>query len=70
MLAHGGTVGSLRILKQAPVAQAFNNFYHQHHILSETDRERKVFLLWMTKFFLEELGRVLDIMGIPAPEIM
>ena len=52
------------------VAQAFNNFYHQHHILSETNRERKVFLLWMTKFFLEELGRVLDIMGIPAPEIM
>ncbi len=52
------------------VAQAFNNFYHQHHILSETDRERKVFLLWMTKFFLEELGRVLDVMGIPAPEIM
>ena len=52
------------------VAQAFNNFYHQHHILSETNRERKVFLLWMTKFFLEELGGVLDIMGIPAPEIM
>ena len=52
------------------VAQAFNNFYHQHHILSETNRERKVFLLWMTKFFLEELGRVLDTMGIPAPEIM
>ena len=52
------------------VAQAFNNFYHQHHILSETNRERKVFLLWMTKFFLEELGRVLDVMGIPAPEIM
>ena len=52
------------------VAQAFNNFYHQHHILSETNRERKVFLLWMTKFFLEELGGVLNTMGIPAPEIM
>jgi arginyl-tRNA synthetase len=52
------------------IAQAFNNFYHQHHILNETDREKKVFLLWMTQFFLDELMHVLDIMGIPAPEVM
>ena len=52
------------------LAQAFNNFYHRHHILNESDPERKAFLLWMTTFFLEELGRVLDTMGIPAPDVM
>jgi arginyl-tRNA synthetase len=52
------------------IAQAFNNFYHQHHILSETDREKKVFLLWMTRFFLDELTHVLDVMGIPSPDVM
>ncbi|MBI1355002.1 MAG: arginine--tRNA ligase [Acidobacteria bacterium] len=52
------------------VAQTFNNFYHQHHILNETDRERKVFLLWMTQFFLHELVTLMDVMGLPAPEVM
>jgi arginyl-tRNA synthetase len=52
------------------IAQAFNNFYHQHHILSETEREKKVFLLWMTQFFLDELTHVLSVMGIPSPEMM
>jgi arginyl-tRNA synthetase len=52
------------------LAQSFNNFYHQHHILNETDRERKVFLLWMTQFFVRELTSVLDTMGIAAPEAM
>jgi arginyl-tRNA synthetase len=52
------------------IAQAFNNFYHQHHILSETEREKKVFLLWMTQFFLDELTHVLGVMGIPSPEVM
>ncbi len=52
------------------VAQTFNNFYHQHHILNEEIREKKVFLLWMTRFFLRELENVLDVMGIQAPESM
>ena len=52
------------------LAQAFNNFYHRHHILNESDPERKAFLLWMTTFFLEELERVLDTMGVPVPEMM
>ena len=52
------------------VAQTFNTFYHQHHILKEEDPERKVFLLWMTQFFLTELTAVLDVMGIDAPEVM
>ena len=52
------------------VAQTFNTFYHQHHILKEEDPERKMFLLWMTQFFLKELTAVLDVMGIDAPEVM
>jgi arginyl-tRNA synthetase len=52
------------------LAQSFNNFYHQHHILNETDQEKKVFLLWMTQFFVQELTGVLDTMGIAAPEVM
>jgi arginyl-tRNA synthetase len=52
------------------LAQSFNNFYHHYHILNETDPERKAFLLWMTTYFLRELAGVLEIMGIPAPEVM
>ncbi len=52
------------------VAQAFNNFYHQHHILNEPDPRRRVFLLWMGQFFLRELTAVLETMGIAAPELM
>ena len=52
------------------VAQTFNNFYHRFHILNEEDREKKVFLLWTTKFFLDELKNVMDVMGVPAPEVM
>lgn len=52
------------------LAQSFNNFYHQYHILNEPDRERQVFLLWMAQYFLDELTRALDTMGIPAPEVM
>jgi len=52
------------------LAQAFNNFYHQHHILTEENREKKVFLLWMTDFFRSQLERTLGILGIVAPEYM
>ncbi len=52
------------------LAQAFNNFYHQYPILSETDREKKVFLLWMTEFFRAQLERTLAILGIAVPVYM
>jgi arginyl-tRNA synthetase len=52
------------------LAQAFNNFYHQYHILNEENREKKVFLLWMTDFFRSQLERTLDILGIRTPEYM
>ncbi len=52
------------------LAQAFNNFYHQYPILSEADREKKVFLLWMNDFFRTQLERTLHILGIAVPEYM
>ena len=52
------------------LAQSFNNFYHQYHILHEENREKKVFLLWMTDFFRSQLERTLDILGIATPEYM
>jgi len=52
------------------LAQAFNNFYHQYPILSEQDREKKVFLLWMTDFFRRQLERTADVLGIQIPAYM
>jgi arginyl-tRNA synthetase len=52
------------------LAQAFNNFYHQYHILHEENQEKKLFLLWMTEFFHRQLTRTLDILGIRAPNYM
>ncbi len=52
------------------LAQSFNNFYHQYHILNEEEREKKVFLLWMTDFFRRQLERTLEILGIRTPEYM
>jgi arginyl-tRNA synthetase len=52
------------------LAQAFNNFYHQYPILHEENREKKVFLLWMTDFFRVQLERTLGILGIGVPPYM
>jgi arginyl-tRNA synthetase len=52
------------------LAQTFNNFYHLYPVLSEPDRERKVFLLWMTDFFRVQLERTLAILGIALPAYM
>ena len=52
------------------LAQAFNNFYHQYPIIHEQNREKKVFLLWMTDFFRRQLERTAAILGIPIPEYM
>jgi arginyl-tRNA synthetase len=52
------------------LAQAFNNFYHQYPILQEQNREKKVFLLWMTDFFGRQLARTAAILGIRIPEYM
>jgi arginyl-tRNA synthetase len=52
------------------IAQAFNNFYHQYPIIHEENREKKVFLLWMTDFFRRQLERTLGILGIEVPPYM
>jgi arginyl-tRNA synthetase len=52
------------------LAQTFNNFYHQYPVLAEPDRERKVFLLWMTDFFRQQLERTLAVLGIAVPAYM
>jgi len=47
-----------------------NNFYHQYPIIHEENREKEVFLLWMTDFFRGQLERTAGILGIPIPEYM
>ncbi len=37
------------------LAQAFNNFYHGYQVLSEENREKRVFLLWMTDYVRAQL---------------
>jgi arginyl-tRNA synthetase len=52
------------------LAQAFNNFYHKHHILSEADPQKHAFLLTLTELVERQLVRALDLLGIEAPEKM
>jgi arginyl-tRNA synthetase len=52
------------------LAQAFNIFYHKHHILSEEDAERRAFLLRLTSLVREQLVTTLGLLGITAPEKM
>jgi arginyl-tRNA synthetase len=52
------------------LAQAFNNFYHRHHILTEADEDRKKFLLATAAVVRRELIRVLAVMGISVPPVM
>jgi arginyl-tRNA synthetase len=52
------------------LAQAFSNFYQKYPIIHEQDREKKVFLLWMTDFFRRQLERTAGILGIQVPAYM
>src|SRR5712671_5574525 len=52
------------------LAQAFNNFYHKYHILSEADEQKRAFLLRLTELVEAQLVRVLGLLGIEAPEKM
>jgi len=52
------------------LAQAFNNFYHSYQVLTEENREKRTFLLWMTSFFQTQLERTLAVLGIAIPEYM
>src|SRR5262249_55948713 len=46
------------------LAQAFSNFYQKYSVIHEQDREKKVFLLWMTDFFRRQLERTAALLGI------
>ena len=52
------------------LAQAFNNFYHKHHILSEADEQKRAFLMALTELVEERLVQTLNLLGIETPEKM
>lgn len=52
------------------LAQAFNNFYHRHHILTEENAGRKTLLLATAAVVRRQLICALSILGIDAPDVM
>jgi arginyl-tRNA synthetase len=52
------------------LAQQFNNFYHRHHVLHETDPTRKALLLATVAVAQREMTRALGYLGIEAPPVM
>jgi arginyl-tRNA synthetase len=52
------------------LAQSFNLFYHNHHILSEPDPARRALLVAVTTIVRRQLIKALDLLGIEAPERM
>jgi arginyl-tRNA synthetase len=52
------------------LAQAFSNFYHEYPVLTESNPEKKTFLLWMTDYFRRQLEVTLMVLGIEVPEYM
>jgi len=52
------------------LAQAFSNFYQKYSIIHEENREKKIFLLWMTEFFRSQLERTAGVLGIRIPVYM
>jgi arginyl-tRNA synthetase len=52
------------------LAQAFNSFYHDYQVLSEENREKRLFLLWVTDYVRAQLERTLRVLGIQVPEYM
>jgi arginyl-tRNA synthetase len=52
------------------MAQAFNLFYHRHHIISEANAAKRNFLLRLSRLVERQLVTALDLLGIEAPEKM
>lgn len=52
------------------LAQAFNNFYHHHRVLAESNEARRAFLFFLVFTVSETLARGLDLLGIEIPERM
>jgi arginyl-tRNA synthetase len=52
------------------LAQAFSTFYQDFPVVTETNAEKKTFLLWLTTYFRAQLERTLAVLGIDVPEYM
>jgi arginyl-tRNA synthetase len=52
------------------LAQAFNNFYHEHPVITEEDERRRNALLWLTQYVHRQLLNTLTVLGITQPEYM
>jgi arginyl-tRNA synthetase len=52
------------------LAQRFNRFYNQHHILNEADAARRASWLSVSRLCLAELELALGLLGIEIPERM
>lgn len=52
------------------LAQSFSGFYDKFQVVSEPDPEKRAFLLWLTRYFSEQLERTLAVLGIEVPEYM
>ncbi|MDP9039761.1 MAG: DALR anticodon-binding domain-containing protein, partial [Acidobacteriota bacterium] len=52
------------------MAQQFNNFYHRHHILTESDPTRRTLLLATAAMARLQMSRALGWLGIEAPAVM
>ena len=52
------------------LAQAFNNFYHRHPVVQESDAERKFMLLRLVAQCRAALAQALDLMGMTVPSVM
>jgi arginyl-tRNA synthetase len=52
------------------LAQAFSNFYHEYPVLTEEDREKRTFLLWLTEYFRAQIEQTLRVLGIAVPGYM
>ena len=52
------------------LAQQFNNFYHRHHVLNETNDAKRTLLLGTAAVARREMVRALGYLGIEAPAVM
>ncbi|HEY4009284.1 MAG TPA: DALR anticodon-binding domain-containing protein, partial [Acidobacteriaceae bacterium] len=52
------------------LAQTFNNFYHRHRVLTESDPARKTLLFATAAVARREITRVLAWLGISVPSSM
>jgi arginyl-tRNA synthetase len=52
------------------LAQAFNNFYHEHPVIGEQNEERRSALLWLTQYVQTQLHTTLTVLGMTQPEYM